>query len=255
MKTSFSLIGCNTAKECNATPADLFLGSDRSALLIIMLFVFAVLSVPKFNLQEVIVFAAFPIFLVSAARLPFSRIAKPLLRISPFALLMATGNLFLDHNPVLQLSGITVTGGVMSGTVIIAKTLITVSGMLSLTLCIPFQRICRALEAFHLPEAVITQLILLNRFSSVLQEEALAMQRARDIRSFGNRGRGIVHTASLIGALLLRTTNRAERVYRAMSARGFNGALLSHSPEKTTAAEWATVGLWGALFLSLRLVF
>lgn len=255
MNNQFSRIERERSHESAQASAPFFLGSDRSALIIITLFVLSVISIPKFNLSELFVFAAFPIFIISAARVPVKVIAKRVLLISPFVLFMASGNLLLDRTPLWSVSGVTFTEGMVSGTVIVAKTIITIAGLLSVTLCIPFYRICRALTAFHLPDVLVTQLMLLNRYSSVLNEEAASMQKARDIRSFGNRGKELFRTASLIGSLLLRTTARAERIYRAMSARGFNGQKLMRDNSIISAREWSTIAVWSLLFLSLRLIF
>ena len=232
-----------------------FLGSDRSALVITTLFLFSVLSVPKFNLSTVIVFAAFPVFLIGAARVPVRTIIKQLLQLSPFVFFMAAGNLFLDRTPMLHLQGFIITGGMMSAMVIVAKTFITVADILAITYAIPFYRICRALEALHVPEVLVTQLVLLDRYRTLVQEEALSMKRARDMRSFGGQGQELFRTASLIGSLLLRTTHRAERIYRSMSARGFHGHRRSRSTEKMTLNDWITIALWLLFFLVLRLLF
>jgi len=230
-------------------------GSDRSALLVTLLFLFSVLSVPKFNLSEVMVFAAWPLFLIGAVRVPAGVIAKRLLQLSPFVLFMAAGNLALDRTPIGIVAGFTLTGGMLSATVIVTKTMISVAALLSVTLSTPFYRICRALEALHLPEVLITQLMLLERYRSLLEEEALSMKRARDIRSFDGRGKGLFRTAPLIGSLLLRTTSRAERVYRSMSARGFGRAQSTRPAEKISLGDWKTIALWSLLFLVLRLIF
>ena len=255
MKRRLSFIGSGTAERETVTPASPFLGSDRSALLVMVLFVFALLSVPKFNLPGVIAFGAFPLFLISAAKLHVGIMVKRLLLISPFVLFMAAGNLFLDRNPVILIYGITLSGGMISGTVIVGKTIISVAGLLSVTSSIPFYRICRALEALHVPDVLITQLILLDRYRSVLHEEAQSMLKARNIRSFGRKGKELFRTAPLIGSLLLRTTNRAERLYRSMSARGFQGGLGSRSAENISTSDWKTIGIWSFFFLSLRLIF
>ncbi len=255
MKRRLSFIGSGTAERETVTPASPFLGSDRSALLVMVLFVFALLSVPKFNLPGVIAFGAFPLFLISAAKLHVGIMVKRLLLISPFVLFMAAGNLFLDRNPVILIYGITFSGGMISGTVIVAKTIISVAGLLSVTSSIPFYRICRALEAFRVPDVLITQLILLDRYRSVLHEEAQSMLKARNIRSFGRKGKELFRTAPLIGSLLLRTTNRAERLYRSMSARGFHGRIGHSSTENMNLDDWKTIGIWSFFFLSLRLIF
>ncbi len=232
-----------------------YLGSDRSRLVVAVLFVFFVLSVPKFNMLGVLAFGAFPLFLAGATQIPLGLIVKRLLLISPFVLVMAAGNFFIDRTPLLLFFGLTITKGMSSGVVIIAKTLITVAGMLSVTLCIPFYRICRILETFRVPEVLVTQLMLLYRYGSVLGEEAASMEKARDMRSFGNKGKGIFRTASLIGALLLRTTSRAEKIYRSMHARGFQGRMSVPSAKKFSYGEWMNIGLWSLFFVLLRLIF
>ncbi len=255
MNNRFRPIGFDDTGRNEHPPASRFLGSDRSALVVTALFVLTVLSIPKLNLAAVVAFAAFPVFLISAARVPGGVIGKPLLRLSPFVLFMAAGNVAFDRTPLLHFSGLTITDGMISGIVIVAKTIITVAALLSVTLCIPFYRICRALKALHLPEVLVTQLMLLYRYRSVLHEEASAMQKARDIRSFGKKGRGLFRTASLIGSLLLRTTNRAERLFRSMSARGFQSRVSRTSPAKLTSKEWGTIALWTLCFLVFRLIF
>ncbi|MEI8185068.1 MAG: cobalt ECF transporter T component CbiQ [Chlorobiaceae bacterium] len=230
-------------------------GGDRSALVVVVLFVLFVLSIPKFNFLAVVVFAAFPVFVMGAANVPAGMIAKRLLQVSPFVLFMAAGNIFIDRTPLLRFFGVTITGGMVSGGVIAAKTLVTVAGVLSVMYCIPFYRICRALESFRVPEVLVTQLMLLYRYSSVLGEEAVSMQKARDMRSFGTRGKGIFRTAALIGSLLLRTMNRAERVYRSMSARGFQSRMSGRSATGFGYGEWVHIGVWSLCFLALRLIF
>ncbi len=255
MKNELHTIGFDHTDMNSAPPLFRFLGGDLSALVVTALFLFSVLSVPKFNLAAVVVFAAFPLFLIGAAQAPAGVIAKRLLRLSPFVFFMAAGNLILDRTPMWILSGFTITGGMMSAMVIMTKTMISVAGMLSVTLCIPFYRICRALEALHVPDVLITQLILLDRYRSVLHDEAKSMLKARDIRSFGGKGKGLFRTAPLIGSLLLRTTSRAERLYRSMIARGFDGRMRGRTGEKMRFGEWMTIGLWALLFLALRLIF
>ncbi|MBZ4218707.1 MAG: energy-coupling factor transporter transmembrane protein EcfT [Chlorobium sp.] len=256
MKIEGNRTACDdTGYQCLPAPVSGLLGGDLSALVVTVLFLFSVLSIPKFNLSEVVVFAAFPLFLMGAARVSSGAIAKRLLQLSPFVLFMAAGNLLLDRTPLMHIFGITFSGGMISGTVIVAKTIISVAGLLSVTSSIPFYRICRALEAFRVPDVLITQLILLDRYRSVLHEEAQSMLKARNIRSFGRKGKELFRTAPLIGSLLLRTTNRAERLYRSMSARGFHGRIGHSSTENMNLDDWKTIGLWFIFFLALRLIF
>ena len=61
--------------------------------------------------------------------------------------------------------------------------------------------------------------------------------RARDMRSFGSKGKGVTTITGIIGTLFLRTVERAERIYQAMLSRGFSGALHPTKPYVLTGAD------------------
>ncbi|TLU82032.1 MAG: cobalt ABC transporter [Chlorobium sp.] len=231
------------------------LGSDRSALLVTFSFILCVLTVPKYRFFEVLPFASYPLFLTGAAKLPARLIIRQLLKLSPFILFMASANLFFDRIAAFSILGFGVTGGMLSAGVIVAKTFISAAALLTLTSAVPFHRICRALISFHVPEVLVTQLMLVYRYGTVLQEEARSMQKARDLRSFRGKGISIRATAPLIGSLLLRSTGRAERIYRAMIARGFQGNMSGRLKEKLTVSDIIVTSLWTSGFITLRILF
>ncbi len=76
-----------------------------------------------------------------------------------------------------------------------------------------------------MPDVFVSQLLFLYRYIFVLAEETMKVVRARDMRSFGSRGKGIKTFVSLIGTLFLRTVERSERIYLAMLSRGFSGTI------------------------------
>ena len=80
------------------------------------------------------------------------------------------------------------------------------------------------------------------------------MDRGRRQRSFGGRGIGLSHAGPLLGTLLLRSWDRADRVHRAMKARGFDGTLPDPRPGRFGLRETLFLLGWGALLVSLRLV-
>ncbi|NTU57536.1 MAG: cobalt ABC transporter [Chlorobiaceae bacterium] len=228
---------------------------DSMAIILLAMFVLFVLSVPKYDLAGVIAFAAVPSMLVTAARIPYAPIMKRLLVASPFILFMAAGNLMLDRAPLFRFAGVSVTGGMLSATVIVTKTIVTLSALLSLVTCIPFHRFGIALRSIGVPEVFVTQLLLVYRYSFLLSEEARMMQKARDLRSFGGKGKGAIVTARLIGSLLIRTTSRAERIYMAMCARGFTTLLHSRPAAPMTTRDMVALALSFAALIALRLTF
>jgi len=54
-------------------------------------------------------------------------------------------------------------------------------------------------------------------------EETMRIVRARNMRSYGKRGKGIKIFVRIVGILFIRTIERAERIYFAMLSRGFQG--------------------------------
>ena len=86
----------------------------------------------------------------------------------------------------------------------------------------PFSRIVRVLEYLRLPALLITTLALMHRYLFVLSDEAERMRRARASRSFTPRRRFQWPVlASVVGQLFVRASERAERIYDAMCARGW----------------------------------
>ena len=229
--------------------------NHRVSLVILLLFVLFVISVPKHDVTAVIVYAAFPLLFVTAGRLPVLFIAKRLLLISPFIIIMAAANPFLDRTPYVRIGTMALSSGLVSGTVIILKSFVTITAVVAFTLCVPFYRMCEVLRGFRVPGVFVTQLVLLYRYSFLLVEEATAMQKARNMRAFRRKGRDLFTTAKLLGSLLLRTHDKADRIYRGMIARGFEGELNKPKADAVRKEELFSAGAAVLVFALIRVVF
>jgi len=86
----------------------------------------------------------------------------------------------------------------------------------------PFSELVRALQTLRVPALLITTITLMHRYLFVLRDEAERMRRARASRTF-TPGRPFQWQAlsSVIGQLFVRASERAERIYDAMCARGW----------------------------------
>ena len=78
--------------------------------------------------------------------------------------------------------------------------------------------------------------------------------RARDMRSFGDRGAGARVFVRIAGTLFLRTVERAERIYGAMLARGFRGDVPSMRRETLRLSDAIFVLASGGFFALCRFV-
>jgi cobalt/nickel transport system permease protein len=100
-----------------------------------------------------------------------------------------------------------------------------------------------------------TQLLLMHRYVFVLAGEARSMRRARDLRSFGGRGKELRSAAGMIGTLMLRTFDRSDRIYRAMTARGFTGTLHLIDDERLRERDGIFVLAGSIVCLAFRFAF
>ena len=86
----------------------------------------------------------------------------------------------------------------------------------------PFGKLLRVLRWARVPEILVTTLALMHRYLFVLLDESERMRRARASRTFrtSRRGRWRV-LGTVVGHLFVRASERAERIYAAMCARGW----------------------------------
>jgi cobalt/nickel transport system permease protein len=86
----------------------------------------------------------------------------------------------------------------------------------------PFGKILAALRSARVPALLVTTLALMHRYLFVLLDESERMRRARASRTFQRQRRARWRAlGTVVGQLFLRATERAERIYAAMCARGW----------------------------------
>jgi cobalt ABC transporter, permease protein CbiQ len=161
-------------------------------------------------------FAWFFIFLVAVlmtiavmSNIPKLFLLKRLLFLEPFVAGVAILALFHEN------------GGIVFATIVIRSTLSLVT-ILLLTNTTPFAEMLQVLKKYHVSPTFITILALLYRYLFVLVDEMERMQRARLSRSFGKNNLRVWKMLSIvIGQLFIRSSERAERIYAAMCARGW----------------------------------
>jgi cobalt/nickel transport system permease protein len=86
----------------------------------------------------------------------------------------------------------------------------------------PFGKILGALRSARVPPLLVTTLALMHRYLFVLLDESERMRRARASRTFQRQRRVRWHLlGTMVGQLFVRASERAERIYSAMCARGW----------------------------------
>ncbi len=109
---------------------------------------------------------------------------------------------------------------------LILRALAAVNCMYFLALTTPMQDILAVLQRLRVPKLVLNLMELIYRYIFVLLEEAERMRKAQASR-LGYQGfkRSVRSFGELLGQVFLRSYLRADKIYGALLARGFDGEI------------------------------
>lgn len=143
------------------------------------------------------------------ARIPAGFVLRRLILFEPLVLGVALLAWFQPHGGWIFLT-------------LMAKSTLCLLTMIWLSNTTPFSHLLRILQRCRVPPLLVTTLALMYRYLFVLVDETDRMRQARASRTFRQRKRQDWKSlAAIIGVLFVRTTERAERIYAAMCARGW----------------------------------
>ena len=225
----------------------------RIKLLTTLIFIVTVVSFDKYAITQMIPFVLYPVMLIGAGKLPAGYIMRKILLVAPFAVLLGIFNPLFDRTAHLIIGSFAISGGWVSFASLMLRFGLTVCAALIFIALTSFNGFCQALEKFRFPEVFIMQLLFLYRYLFVLVDEAVRMTRARALRSFSHKGMSLKTFSTMVGHLLLRATNRAERIHLAMSCRGFDGHIRLMKITHIGPAEILFFLGWTTLFVLMRL--
>lgn len=147
--------------------------------------------------------------LAALSRIPAGFLLRRLLLLEPFVLGVA-------------LLALVQPGGGRLFATLVARSTLCLAAMVLLSNTTPFADLLRVLKAARTPALLVTTLSLLYRYLFVLVDESQRMRRARASRTFvARRSLGWQNSATVVSQLFVRGSERAERIYAAMCARGW----------------------------------
>jgi cobalt/nickel transport system permease protein len=182
------------------------------------------------------------LLLVALGRLPlrwyFARLRAPICFLAMFVLLLP----FIVHDggPSQKLGPVAISWyGLRVGVLLCAKALAFITLVLVALSTAPFSATLKAAYALRVPGLLVQLVMLTHRYIFVLYAELARLRTALRVRGFRNRAsrhcyRTIGHVA---GTLLVRGSERAERVAQAMRCRGFDGRFRALTAFRTTRAD------------------
>lgn len=216
-------------------------------------FLVVVLSFGRLETSALLPFVFFPVLLMIIADIPFKILIGRLLIIEPLILGIGLVNSIFDQQPII-IGDWVIARGWLALISILIKSALTVSVSLLLIMTTGIEKLAVALCQLRVPRLFILQLLLTYRYITVLAEELARMLRAYFLRAPGQKGLRYDVWGVFSGQLLIRTFDRAERVYQAMKLRGYEGEFHPGSMKSFGSHDLLFVSGWSLFFLLMRVI-
>jgi len=200
----------------------------RVKFIAVFVFTAVVVSLSRTSFSILVCYAIGPFTILVLAKIPLRFAFKHVLLVSPFILVLALSCPLYDKSPVAIAFGPffwNSTVGWMRCFTILGKFVVTMLALICLVSTTRFGDLLTGLQRLGLPKLLVIQLGFLYRYIFVLIDRAQRILRARQVRKLRNLGlkAELKIAAAMVGSLLVRSIDTAERINIAMQARGFDG--------------------------------
>jgi len=225
----------------------------RTKIIVTVAFIIGVMSFHRYEVSALMPLFIFPFVIMALGNIPAGYIFRKVAIAAPFALFVGLFNPLFDQHAVLTIGSRTISGGWLSFTSIMVRFSLTVSAALILVACSGIHRLCAGLEQMGVPRLFAVQLLFLYRYLFVIGEEALRMIRSVQMRATGPAALRLHTYGTLTGHLLLRSMDRAQRIYRSMVCRGFDGQVRVLHQTRPGWRDAVFIVGWIAFFIIVRI--
>lgn len=224
----------------------------RAQLVTTFGFILVVMSYSRYEVAALMPLFIYPVILAVMGRLPVMCLFQKIAIAAPFALFVGIFNPWLDHHVEAMIGPYPVTGGWLSFVSIMLRFVLTAGAAIILVACTGIHRLCEGAARMGVPRVFVVQLMFLYRYFFVIGDEGNRMARGVRMRATGTRALGLRMYGMLVGQMLIRAMDRAQRIYRTMVARGFEGEIHVLQPVRWGWRETGFVMGWLIYFLGAR---
>lgn len=192
----------------------------RTKLVLGLAFILTVVGVPERMWRVLGIAFGFMLLAGFLSRVPITYLLTRSLAVVPFAFLVT----FLRVIPQGR-------EGLIAGVTIGAKAWLSALTLVIISATTPFPLLLKGMEKLKFPSVLVQILSFMYRYIFVLMDEVMRMERAWTSRGAGTKWwASFKAMAGIAGVLFVRSYERAERVYQAMLARGFEGEVKTFNP-------------------------
>lgn len=227
--------------------------SPLSKVAVTLWYLMLLMSFGKYDVGGLLGMCFYPAILMILGNI---EIGQAFYRLRPLFLtvcFLGAANPVLDRTPYFTIGKLVITTGMLSMATLLLKTGLAVFASYSLIATTTMEQICYALRKLHVPQLLVTLLLLIYRYLVLMLKEADRLMQAYSLRSLGEKGVRKMAWGSLAGGMLLRSLDRAQTVYESMALRGFQGEFFLRG---SFVPVWKSVCyalIWGVMLAVFRL--
>lgn len=218
------------------------------------IFLTAVISYGPYEVSSLIPCFFYPVILMTLGEIPWKPLLQRLIIAIPFSLFTGISNLIFSREYIAAAGKVVITSGMVSFGSIILKTILVVMAVLILIATTGMNDLLYAMRKLRIPSLFILQIMMTFRYLGVIAEEVSVMYHAYILRAPNEKGIKLKDIGSFMGQLLIRSFDRAERIYHAMKCRGFNGTIRLSDSKKIDGTGWFYLFLVGGGIMILRFI-
>lgn len=189
-------------------------------LFVVIIYISFTMATNKYDITKVILLAVVPFVLFILADLELKDTIRRFKIVLPIVALLGIANLIFDNAP-FKIGSYEIRAGVISMITLMLKGIYAVVMAYIFIATTSIEKLCKALRKIHVPNIIVTQIMLTYRYIGLLLEEVEKVLTAYSLRAPGQKGVNFKVWGSLSGQLLLRTFDRAEEIYESMKLRGY----------------------------------
>ena len=228
--------------------------SALAKLIVTAGYILTVMSFPAYNLSGLLMMVFYPVLIFQITGIPFRTYLYKMRYVMPLVLFTGIFNPLLDHRLLVQIGSLKITAGFVSMVTLMMKGMLCLSASFLLAATVRIDDLCAALRKIHVPDLIVTLILLTFRYVSVLLDEVAVMSEAYHLRAPGQKGIHISAWGSFFGQLLLRSADRAQELYESMLLRGYHGAFPYADQGKETYRDLLYAAGWLSFFILCRSV-
>ncbi|MDF2678060.1 MAG: cobalt transporter, permease protein CbiQ [Bacillota bacterium] len=221
-------------------------------LIVSIFYIIMTVSYGKYEIFSMMPLLIYLVLVFNLGDIPLKPILKRSLIVLPIVIGLGIFNPILDNKPIYIFHSISISRGWVSYLSLIIKSFLSVICALLLISTTSMDKLAKALQQLHIPKIIIMQLLFTYRYIYVLLEEFSNIWTAYSLRAPNQSGIHYKLWGPLLGQVLIRTYDRAERIYSAMKLRGYNTEFNNTENDKLILKDYIYLIFWIVFLLVVK---